>query len=255
MVDCDQIASLRVAAELPSQEEISSLSPYSDDEQAGPIIQKDDSGRTLKFSVKGISDKPLKNFKEHGKSISRNSALNKKYVKKKGYQLNLVGKPEETYQNIERQHEARSFDSTFRDQKIDDMNSARTNGPEIISSSVSKSTADDGMKSCDNQMCTHNNSFANEVAVHDADIATEVKVKDDKLQSLHFKECGIKNVSKNESVRGTRLVIHIGSRNRNVSGSPRSETSSCHRDQDLAASNGTSFYPPTVHLLLFLYCG
>ncbi|KAG1342212.1 hypothetical protein COCNU_05G004410 [Cocos nucifera] len=174
MVDCDQIATLRAAAGLPSQEEIFSVSPYSDDEQAGPIILKDDSGRTLKFSVKGISDKPLKNFKEHGKSISKNSALNKKYVKKKGYQLNLVGKAEETYQNIERQNEARSFDNTFRDQKIDDMNALRTN-----------------------------NSFTNEVVVHDADTAPKVKIKDGKLQSLHFKECSIKNVSKSECVRGS----------------------------------------------------
>ncbi|XP_008801693.2 uncharacterized protein LOC103715735 isoform X1 [Phoenix dactylifera] len=238
IVDCDQIASLRAAAGLPSQEEILSLSPYSYDENAGPVILKDDSGRTLKFSVKGISDKPLKNFKEHGKSISKNSTLNKKYVKKKGYQLNFVGKPEETYQNIERQHEARSFDRTFRDQKIDDMNSLRTNGPEIISSSMTRSTVDNGMKFCDNQMGTHNNSFTNEVAVHDADTEPKVKIKGGKLQSLHFKECGIKNVSKSESVRGTKLVIHIGSRNRNVSGSPRSETSSCHRDQDLASFNG-----------------
>ncbi|XP_073103400.1 uncharacterized protein [Elaeis guineensis] len=239
IVDCDQIATLRAAAGLPSQKEIFSVSPYSNDEQAGPIILKDDSGRTLKFSVKGISDKPLENFKEHGKSISKNSALNKKYVKKKGYQLNLVGKAEETYQNIERHHEARSFDGTFRDQKIDDMNALRTNGPEIISSSITRTTVDDGMKSHDNQVGTHNNSCTNEVAMHDADTAPIVKIKDGKLQSLHFKECSIKNVSKSESVRGTKLVIHIGSRNRNVSGSPRSEASSCHRDQDLAASNGS----------------
>ncbi|XP_073105374.1 uncharacterized protein [Elaeis guineensis] len=236
VADHDQIASLRAAAGLPSHEEIFSLSPYSYDEQAGPIILKDVSGRTLKFSVKGINDRPSKNFKERGENVSKNSALNKNHVKKKGYLLNLVAKPEETYQNSERQHEAVSLDSAFREQKVDVMNPVGTNGPEILSSST-RSTDNDGIKSCDYQMGTNNHRFTNEVAVNDVATLPKVKIKGGKLQSSHFKECAIKNVTKSESVRGTKLVIHIGSRYRNASGSPRSETSSCHRDEDLAASN------------------
>ncbi|KAL6981437.1 hypothetical protein U1Q18_023067 [Sarracenia purpurea var. burkii] len=36
--DCDLIASLRAATGLPTQEEIFSISPYSDDEESGPVI-------------------------------------------------------------------------------------------------------------------------------------------------------------------------------------------------------------------------
>ncbi|KAG5521674.1 hypothetical protein RHGRI_034035 [Rhododendron griersonianum] len=50
--DRDLIASLRAAAGLPTQDEIFSISPYSDDKESGPIV-KNEYGRSLKFSLKG----------------------------------------------------------------------------------------------------------------------------------------------------------------------------------------------------------
>ncbi|KAK9084513.1 hypothetical protein Syun_031512 [Stephania yunnanensis] len=42
-----------------------------------------------------------------------------------------------------------------------------------------------------------------------------------------------------EAVRARKIVIHCG-RNRHATNSPRSEASSCHKEQDLTTSNDTS---------------
>ncbi|KAH0854752.1 hypothetical protein HID58_044849 [Brassica napus] len=53
MVDAELVASLRAAAGLPTDEEIFSISPFSDDEENGPV-----SGRSVKLSIKGLVDNP-----------------------------------------------------------------------------------------------------------------------------------------------------------------------------------------------------
>ncbi|XP_017224021.1 uncharacterized protein LOC108200403 isoform X2 [Daucus carota subsp. sativus] len=55
--DRDLIAKLRSAAGLPTQEEIFSISPFSDDEDSGPIAPKNEYGRSVKFSLKRLVDK------------------------------------------------------------------------------------------------------------------------------------------------------------------------------------------------------
>ncbi|VFQ64163.1 unnamed protein product [Cuscuta campestris] len=69
------VASLRAAAGLPSQEEIFSISPYSDVEDS-PIVSKNEFGRSLKFSLKGLAEKSPMKSKDYGKKSS-----NKKYGK------------------------------------------------------------------------------------------------------------------------------------------------------------------------------
>ncbi|XP_064987384.1 uncharacterized protein LOC135626188 isoform X2 [Musa acuminata AAA Group] len=101
IADNDLIASLRAAAGLPSHEVTYSISPYSGDEQSGPIILKNDNNKPLKFSLKGISDKSS----EYG-----NTTSNKKQVKKKGYWIKLVGKTEEAYPELDKQDETRSLE-------------------------------------------------------------------------------------------------------------------------------------------------
>ncbi|KAJ8490808.1 hypothetical protein OPV22_012529 [Ensete ventricosum] len=228
IADSDLIASLRVAAGLPSQEETYSISPYSGDEQSGPIILKNDNSKPLKFSLKGISDKSAKDY--------GNISLNKKQAKKKGYRIKLVGKKEETYSNPERQNEARSLESSYRDQIIDEMTSSRPDGPDVLSSSTARSPNANGMKSIQLGNCEQN--MVKDVERDNADTVPKVKIKSSKLQGLHFKECAGKSANKNDTARSTKLVIHIGSTNKNASSSPRSETSSCHKDQELAASFG-----------------
>ncbi|GFY90474.1 PHD finger family protein [Actinidia rufa] len=77
--DRDLIASLRAAAGLPTQEEIFSISPYSDDEESGPAILKNEYGRSLKFSLKGLVDKSPKKTKEYGKKSSNKKSVKKVY--------------------------------------------------------------------------------------------------------------------------------------------------------------------------------
>ncbi|KAL8542260.1 hypothetical protein ACS0TY_003213 [Phlomoides rotata] len=77
--DKDLIASMRAAAGLPTQEEIFDISPFSDDEDSGPPLVKNEHARSLKFSLKGLDDKSSRKSKEKGKKSS-----NKKSGKKKG---------------------------------------------------------------------------------------------------------------------------------------------------------------------------
>ncbi|KAJ0669047.1 putative [histone H3]-lysine(4) N-trimethyltransferase chromatin regulator PHD family [Helianthus annuus] len=81
--DRELIARLRAAAGLPTQEEIFSVQPYSDDEDNKPVT-KNEHGRSLKFSLKAPIDKSPKK-----KSASKKSG------KKKGssnFNLPLFGK-------------------------------------------------------------------------------------------------------------------------------------------------------------------
>ncbi|KAK9074321.1 hypothetical protein SSX86_006919 [Deinandra increscens subsp. villosa] len=76
-------ASLRAAAGLPTQEEIFSIQPYSDDEDKRPL-SKNEHGRSLKFSLKGVVEKSPKK-----KSASKKSG------KKKGFSSPLFGRAEQ----------------------------------------------------------------------------------------------------------------------------------------------------------------
>ncbi|WOL11695.1 hypothetical protein Cni_G20459 [Canna indica] len=231
IADAELIVSLRIAAGLPSQEEIDSFSSYSGDEQGGPIILKNDFSKPLRFSLKGISDKSSKDCAK--------ISSNKKNSKKKAYQIKLVSKTEEKFPDNERQNESRSLEDSFRDQNIDETTSFRPDGPDILSSSTARSPNNNGVKSYTNQYATYDKNMVKEVARDNADIIPKVKIKSSKLQGLHIKECAGKSANKIESGGSTKLVIHLGSKNRNVSNSPRSETSSCQRDQDLVASFAT----------------
>ncbi|KAL0411338.1 UNVERIFIED_CONTAM: hypothetical protein Slati_3723500 [Sesamum latifolium] len=60
--DRDLIASFRAAAGLPTEEEIFDISPFSDDEESGPMLKNEYS--RLKFSLKGLGDKSPRKSKE-----------------------------------------------------------------------------------------------------------------------------------------------------------------------------------------------
>lgn len=73
-------ARLRAAAGLPTQEEIFSIQPYSDDEDNKPLV-KNEHGRSLKFSLKGVVEKSPKK-----------KTASKKSGKKKGFYSPMFGK-------------------------------------------------------------------------------------------------------------------------------------------------------------------
>ncbi|KAM0952023.1 putative [histone H3]-lysine(4) N-trimethyltransferase chromatin regulator PHD family [Dioscorea sansibarensis] len=231
--DKDLIANLRAAAGLPSQEEIFSLSPFSDDEETSPTVLKHDHGRSLKFSVKGLG---TKNSKEYGKTNFKNSLSNKKHLKK-GFQLQSAGKPEGSYRNVDTRHGISSLESSFRDQTADDTNSYGTK-TEIFSSPLAIASGNNRMKSYDDHIGSDKNSSTKEAVIIAADKVPKVHIKGSKSQILHMKESTGKNATKSEPVKGTKLVIHLGGKHRNTTCSPVSEHVTCQKEQDSLVSNG-----------------
>lgn len=73
------IASMRAAAGLPTE---ASAYPYSDDEEKGPVILKNEPGKTLKFSVKSITDSLTKKPKEDAMKSPTKKSSSKAATKK-----------------------------------------------------------------------------------------------------------------------------------------------------------------------------
>ncbi|XP_020574739.1 uncharacterized protein LOC110020825 [Phalaenopsis equestris] len=217
--DRNLITSLRAAAGLPEDLIFSTL-PYSDDESDGPAVHRNVHGRFLKFSVKGLSDKSAKSCKDSGKNSSKNLPSNKKFIKKKELQIKFVSKADRLSQNSE---------VKMNDSVHDNLKSCGADGPESFSSPSAGIAGDAKME--------NNHTCGNEVIGDPSDRV--IKIQKKQLSDSHFKECGGKNANKAETVKGTKLVIHIGGRNRNVTSSPMSESSSCQREQDLSFLHGS----------------
>ncbi|XP_062174308.1 uncharacterized protein LOC133879664 [Alnus glutinosa] len=229
--DHDLIASLRAAAGLPTQEEIFSISPYSDDEDSGPTRLKNEFGRSLKFSLKGLVEKSPKKSKDYGKKSS-----NKKYAKKKVYEAPLVGKTE-SHESFEGHNDAQSFGYSLDDDKNDDNKQfQRKEGTEKYSFPVAGSMNNtDGICSI-NQPGVLKHKFVDEVMVSDEDRASRVVRL--KPHGLDTGDDTGKHTGKSKNVKGKKLVINLGARKINVTNSPRSDASSFQREQDLMTSNG-----------------
>ncbi|OIT40568.1 PREDICTED: uncharacterized protein LOC109236613 [Nicotiana attenuata] len=210
--DKELIASLRAGAGLPVEEEIFSISPFSDDEDSGPVV-KNEHSRSLKFSLKGLVDKSPKKSKEYGKKSSC-----KKSGKKKGQQLSLTG------QN-ETHHDGAGYVKNEELQAYGEL--------DRFSSPVGSLT--EGICSI-NQAGVIKHKFIDEVTGNKG--KRTVQIKGSKPQRLDGDDIGIQT-SMPKTSKGPKLVIHLGSRNKNVAGSPKSDASSCQKDQDLTTSNGS----------------
>ncbi|KAF7153315.1 hypothetical protein RHSIM_Rhsim01G0128500 [Rhododendron simsii] len=225
--DRDLIASLRAAAGLPTQDEIFSISPYSDDEESGPIV-KNEYGRSLKFSLKGLVDKSPKKTKESG-----TKPPNKKFVKKKGHHASLISKSE-AHQSFEGQ----SDPPLFGYNRDDDMLSHRSGEP--FSSPVA-GILSEGICSI-NQAGVLKHKFIDDVTVGNASTKSRLgNIKSSKPHSLGIGNDTSKDAGKSQitNTKGPKLVIHLGARNRNVTSPPRSDSSNYRRGQELTASNGS----------------
>lgn len=235
--DRSLITSLRAAAGLPTEESILSTVPHSEDESNGPVVHRNVHGRFLKFSVKGLSDKSAKAFKDSGKNSTKNLPSNKKSVKKKEWQIKFVSKVDGRSQNPEVKHGEMLMKTNLNDPVHDNLKSCRADGQESFSSPSTGIAGDAATKFSDAKMESTNHICGNEVLGDPSDRV--IKIQNKQLSDSHFKECGGKNSSKAETVKGTKLVIHIGGRNRNVTSSPMSESSSCQREQDLSTLHGS----------------
>ncbi|KAL4342130.1 hypothetical protein GQ457_08G023880 [Hibiscus cannabinus] len=225
IADRDLIASLRAAAGLPTQEKIFSISPYSDDEENGPMMVKNEFGRSLKFSLKGLADKSPKKNKEYGKKSS-----SKKHPKKKAHQSSLISKGEsqlsfEGNQNIHSQGYSLGED---RNNEV----ASQINEGQDVSSPVA------GICST-NQPGFLKHKLVDEVMVSDEDRASRViKIKSNKSHNLDHGDGNRKHSSKSKTVKAKKLVINLGAQKINVTNSPMSDASSFQRDQDVTSYNG-----------------
>ncbi|XP_078430011.1 uncharacterized protein LOC144702023 isoform X2 [Wolffia australiana] len=210
--DKDLISNLRAVAGLPYQEDIFSISPFSDDEESGQVAMKSNLGRSLKFSVKGLTEKLTDNVKEQSKKTAKISSSSKKNSKKKTYQLKIVHKsedsnevkPVEDVQERKKDQEKHPLHLTISLGRAKEKSPAEEQGKEnqrIKQDSVTNSN--------------HDNS-----------------------KSQPTTERSVKVEPKSEPVKGPKLVIHFGSRSKNLTNSPISEASSCPRPNDPSATNG-----------------
>ncbi|KAK6240208.1 hypothetical protein QUC31_005677 [Theobroma cacao] len=224
-VDRDLIASLRAAAGLPTQEEIFSISVYSDDEDNGPVMPKNEFGRSLKFSLKGMADKSPKKNKEYGKKSS-----SKKYPKKKAYQASFISKGE-LQLSLEENQDIHSQVYSLGEDRNNEVVSKRNEGQDI-SSPVA------GICST-NQPGVLKHKLVDEVMVSDEDRTSRVlKIKSNKSHDLDSGDDTGKHGSKSKTVKAKKLVINLGARKINVTNSPMSDTSSFQREQDVIPHNG-----------------
>ncbi|KAK8284729.1 hypothetical protein V6Z12_D08G179700 [Gossypium hirsutum] len=225
IADQDMIASLRAAAGLPTQEEIFSISPYSDDEENGPMMPKNEFGRSLKFSLKGLADKAPKKNKEYGKKSS-----SKKYPKKKAYQASFISKGESQL-SFEGNQDVQSQGYSLGEDRNNEVASQINDGQDI-SSPVA------GICST-NQPGVLKHKLVDEVMVSDEDRTSRViKIKSNKPHDLGRGADNGKHSNKSKTVKTKKLVINLGAQKINVTNSPMSDASSFQRDQDVTSYNG-----------------
>lgn len=226
VVDHDLMASLRAAAALPSLEDVSPSHPNSDDEKLGAYVMKNDGRNTLKFSFKSNSTKPALDSSEQEKNAIKSSGSNKKHSKKKGNQNNkTVSEQDEIF--LEKRNETKSLGS-LGDQIADvtrDKSSFKNDADAFVLSSAQSAEKALKLQSA-------------KAAAHNADMIPKVKIKGTKVPSLHFKDVGEENAAKSDTGKGTKLVIHIGSRHKSRSGSPKSEMSNSQKEQELVSMHG-----------------
>ncbi|CAN4080557.1 unnamed protein product [Withania somnifera] len=211
--DRDLIASLRAGAGLPVEDEIFSISPSSDDEDNAPIV-KNEHGRSLKFSLKGLVDKSPKKTKEYGK----------KSYKKSGKKKGLTG-----------QNEGNPYAPSGGYGAGDVKNEELQAYGELDSFSSPVGSLTEGICSI-NQAGVVKHKFIDEVTGNAG--KRTVQMKGSKPQHLDGDDVGIKTNMPKTS-KAPKLVIHLGSRNKNIAGSPKSDASSCQKEQDLTTSNGS----------------
>uniref|UniRef100_A0A803P3Q7 Uncharacterized protein n=1 Tax=Cannabis sativa TaxID=3483 RepID=A0A803P3Q7_CANSA len=227
------IASLRAAAGLPTQEDIFSISPYSDDEENGPVVLKNEHGRSLKLSLKGLVDKSPKKAKDYGKKYYSKGSSKKKY------QASVIGKREQEM-SFEGHNDAQSLGFSLANDKNVGMQSHKDEIQDTYSSPVAVSHSQTEEICSINQPGVLKRKFVDEVMVSDENRPSRVvRIKNNKSNDLDSGEDTGKQAGKSKTVKGKKLVINFGPRKINVTNSPRSDASTDQREPEIMNSNGT----------------
>nr|XP_051205556.1 uncharacterized protein LOC127319623 [Lolium perenne] len=219
IVDRDLMVSLRAAAALPSLEDVSPSCPNSDDERLRAVVLKNDGRNTLKFSFKSNSSKPPLDQSEQEKNVPKISGSNKKHSKKKRNHGNKSVDPDEVF--LEKRHEAKSLSSLLGDHTVEG-NQERD------------SFKNDDTRSSEKDL---KSSFA-KAAANNSEMIPKVKIRGSKAPNLHFKDIGEETTTKSDAGKGTKLVIHLGTRHKSKSGSPMSEMPNSHKERELGSIPG-----------------
>ncbi|KAK6120811.1 hypothetical protein DH2020_045439 [Rehmannia glutinosa] len=222
--DKDLIASLRAAAGLPTQEEIFDISPFSDDEESGPVL-KNEYSRSLKFSLKGLGDNSPKKSKEYGKKSS-----NKKYGKKKGNGTSLMS-GSDAYQSF-----GGHADGPLGHNTSDNKNEETQFSSEPATFSPIAGSLTEGV-SAGNETTVSKHKYIDEVSASNINKSSRtIKIKSNRSRDLtNREETGISG-GVPKTAQGPKLVIHLGGRSRNATSPPRSEAK---RGQNLISIKGT----------------
>ncbi|KAF8083053.1 hypothetical protein N665_0794s0014 [Sinapis alba] len=200
MVDTGLVASLRAAAGLPTDEEILSMSPSSDDEENGPV-----SGRSVKLSIKGLVDKSPKKSKEY-----------RKHASKKGHHT-TKSEPQQDH-GMESQR-------------------SRLSGAKINSFGIQINERSDVRSSVAGICSTHEPKIVKHKRVDDVMVTDEekpsriVRIKCSKPHDSDSEDTQ-RNAGEEKSVKAKKLVINLGARKINVSDSSKSNVVSHSRDKD-----------------------
>ncbi|CAI0393841.1 unnamed protein product [Linum tenue] len=228
--DHDLIVSLRAAAGLPTQEDIFSISPSSDDEGNGHMTSKNEFGRSLKFSLKGVMDKSPKKTKDYGKKY-----FNKKSSNKKSSDVNLMSKTEADVDQREKRSHGHSSEERKDYVSHSQKNAGLVGLPSPAAAAVNHSNPTNSV----GRPGDLKQKSVDEVMVSDGDKGTRiVKIKSNKPPDIDSGDDKDKHGNKMISVKTKKLVINLGARKINVTNSPKSDVSSCQKEQDLPHSNG-----------------
>ncbi|XP_041998501.1 uncharacterized protein LOC121748305 [Salvia splendens] len=205
--DKDLIASLRAAAGLPTQEEIFDISPFSDDEESGPISVKNEHGRSLKFSFKGLGNKSPRKSKEHGKKSSH-----KKYGKKRGKETSLIGGVD-TNRSLDGYANDPSGQNTVSN-KNDEMHLSHE--PASAFYPVAGSLMEDTCMV--NEAAASKHKYIDEVSATNVTKASRtIRIKSNKSRAVTNGEEIGSNSGAPKNAQGPKLVIHLGGRSKNTS--------------------------------------
>lgn len=193
--------------------------------------------RSLRFSLKASSaDKSPIKTKEHGKKHS-----NKKQSKKKGKEYASVTNNIDSLQGESEHDEEKSTEFGLQNNSIEDMPSHIVEGGGVVSSHGG------GILSKSEEFRTINQPESMKAKV-DAEVSLTskeavpnfVEIGSDKLQDLDVVEDSVQSSSKTKTMKGPKLVIHLGARNKNLTSSPKLDASNYQKPQNMVTSNGMS---------------
>lgn len=260
----EQMSKLRAAAALPSRQELMHLCPSSDDDEEFLSIEpKDELTKHSKVTSKGVSEKfksgkdQMMKQKEYGKKALKTALLNKKVVKKKGFQVQSNGKtgaPNNSFHIFQSEMKQEENSTPSQDQNslvyenIDEEGSQKSDGNKFYSPPKTASSVKDGI-SLEAEDIAFKSNIVEWGLLSGKKNAKGHKTKNSSKSShsqMHEKveTQTEKFVGKSESRKGTKIVIHLPARDKSNKDSgkschrPASETRIGQREEGSAGSQG-----------------